>query len=102
MKYDVTIFQKARLDILQAIAWYENESSGLGVRFWDELNKTFLRISDHPSRFSLADERTEIRRCIPKRFPYKIYFYTNEAMKRVEIIAVVHNARSPHVWKSRI
>ncbi|HRI60098.1 MAG TPA: type II toxin-antitoxin system RelE/ParE family toxin [Saprospiraceae bacterium] len=102
MSYHIVILLKARLDIREARAWYDNESPGLGNQFWDELYQAFLRIADHPSRFSLADEVAEIRRSKPKRFPYKIYFYTNEAMKRVEIIAVVHKARSSRVWKRRI
>jgi hypothetical protein len=45
MSYSVIILPKAQKDILDARGWYENESLGLGDRFWDVLNQAFLRIA---------------------------------------------------------
>ena len=102
MNYDIIVLPKALGDIRDASTWYLKESPGLEKEFWEEIYQTLQRISAYPSRFSLADSIAEIRRAKPRRFPYNIYFYTNEAMHRVEIIAIVHKARDPRVWKKRI
>ena len=100
MSYSIIIFRKAQSDILKAQTWYENESPGLGDRFWDVIYQTFLRIAEHPSRYTPAGK--DARMALVKRFPYKIFFTTNEAMKRIEIVAVIHNKRHPRVWKRRL
>ena len=100
MSYSVILIPIAEADVLEAWHWYKNESPGLEQKFWDATFQTILRIAKHPSRFSLA--KADIRVAFVKRFPYKIVFYTNEAMKRVEVIAVVHNKRHPAVWQRRV
>lgn len=100
MSYSVILIPLAEADVLEAWDWYKRKSSGLEQKFWDAIYKSLFQISKHPSRFTLVKD--DIRVAFVKRFPYKIIYYTNEAMKRVEIIAVLHNKRHPGVWRSRV
>jgi plasmid stabilization system protein ParE len=100
MSYSVIILPKAQADILHARDWYENESPGLGDRFWDVLNQALLRIAEYPSIYTPVGK--EARMALVKRFPYKVFFITDEAVQRVEIVAVIHNKRHPRVWKRRL
>jgi len=100
MSYSVIILREAQSDILSAQAWYENELPGLGDRFWNVIYQTFLHIAEHPTAYSPAGKET--RMALVKRFPYKVFFMTNDAMKRIEIVAVIHNKRHPRVWKRRL
>ena len=100
MSYGIILLPAAESDVLKAFAWYRKESAGLEWKFWDTISQALLRISKHPTHFTPASP--DVRIAFVKRFPYKIIFYTNEAMHRVEIIAVVHNKRHPRVWKRRI
>ena len=100
MNYSLVLIPAAEAELLEAWEWYKKESPGLEMKYWDTILSTFLKIAKHPSRFTLA--KTGIRVAFVKKFPYKIVFYTNEAMKRVEILAVVHNKRHPSVWRKRI
>ena len=100
MSYSVILIPIAEADVLEAWHWYKNESPGLEQKFWDATFQTILQIAKHPSRFSLA--KADIRVAFVKRFPYKIVFYTNEAMKRVEVVAILHKKRHPGIWQKRI
>lgn len=97
MSYSVIILPKAQANILQTRAWYENESPGLGDRFWDVLHQALLQ---YPSIYTPVGK--EARMALVKRFPYKVFFIANEAAQRIEIVAVVHNKRHPRVWKRRL
>lgn len=60
------------LDVEGALEWYENEQSGLGVEFLDELRATYNRIADGPLKYQ--ELRGGIRRALLRRFPYAVYF----------------------------
>ncbi|MFN0034312.1 MAG: type II toxin-antitoxin system RelE/ParE family toxin [Saprospiraceae bacterium] len=100
MSYSVIVLRKAQSDVLNARAWYEDESPGLGERFSEALIASFLRIAKHPTRYTPIGK--EARIAPVRRFPYRVFYTTNEAMKRVEIVAVIHNKRHPRVWKRRL
>ncbi|WP_437998808.1 type II toxin-antitoxin system RelE/ParE family toxin [Sorangium sp. So ce185] len=91
----------AELDIREAADWYEGEEDGLGGQFVDELWHIVRRISDLPSQF--PDVGRGVRRALLKRFPYAVYFLLcGEGNERATVIlAVLHQRRSPSVWKKR-
>ncbi len=39
------------LDVEAAFEWYENERSGLGLEFLDELRKSYDRIAEGPLKY---------------------------------------------------
>lgn len=100
MTYTVLLIPKAENDFLEAWQWYKKESPGLEQKFWAAIFQILTQVGNHPSRYSLAKD--SIRVAFVKRFPYKVVFYTNEAMKQVEVIAIIHNKRHPNVWQKRL
>ena len=46
--YRLEATPSADLDIEAAFEWYEDEESGLGSEFLDELRLAYQRILDHP------------------------------------------------------
>ena len=91
----------AELDIQDAAEWYEDEEVGLGGQFIDELRQVVHRIDALPSQF--PEVGRGIRRALLKRFPCSIYFLIRgEGDERTAVIlAVLHQRRSPSVWKTR-
>ena len=85
------------LDILAAAVWYEDQRSGLGGRFLDELGLVFRRIEDNPRQFPVVE--SEVRRALLRHFPYGIYFLTES--QDITVLAVLHLHRHPDMWKSR-
>jgi toxin ParE1/3/4 len=85
------------LDVEAAFEWYENQQSGLGAEFLDELRATYNRIVDGPLKYQ--ELRAGIRRALLKRFPYAIYFAIEA--DSVVIVAVLHASRDPAQWQRR-
>ena len=85
------------LDIQAAAVWYEDQRSGLGVRFLSELDLVLRRIENNPRQFPQLEG--EVRRALLRHFPYGVYFIG--ASHDIAVLAVLHLHREPDMWKSR-
>lgn len=88
---------RADVDVEAAFEWYENEQSGLGFEFLDELRAAYNRIADGPLKYQVS--RSGIRRALLKRFPYAIYFVIDD--NDIVVLAVLHASRDPAEWQWR-
>ncbi|QTA86787.1 type II toxin-antitoxin system RelE/ParE family toxin [Desulfonema magnum] len=96
MKY--AFHPSAKMELNEAIHYYESCRIGLGAEFAKEIRSTVRRINEFPEAWSPLTENT--RRCLTRRFPYGvIYQITND---QILIIAVTQLNRKPDYWKSRI
>jgi plasmid stabilization system protein ParE len=93
----VRFTRDARADVADARDWYRQRDPVLGVRFLDAVEECVARIGAHPELGPIVDE--PIRRFLLRGFPYSIFYrlYLDEAV----VIACVHGARSPQVWRRR-
>ena len=87
----------ARLEIIEAQDWYENEAAGLGARFRAELDRQALRILANPQQFPLM--LAGVRRARLRRFPYGLFFRSLD--DAIYVIACFHSSRDPLLWQSR-
>lgn len=87
----------ARADAEEAVAWYDAERPGLGVEFILELDLAIEKAAENPS--SYAPVTGSVRRVLMRRFPYALYFVLDG--DDVEIIAILHQARSAQAWRTR-
>ncbi len=88
----------ARIELNQAVDYYEDCEAGLGYEFLEEIYATIARIMQYPKAWSSISHRT--RRCLTKRFPYGVIYQVTE--EHVRIIAVAHSHRRPGYWRNRI
>ena len=93
----IVVRPQSDLDIQAAAVWYEDQQSGLGARFLDELDLVFQRIAESPLQFPRLE--LEVRRALLRRFPYGVYFLAEA--EEVRVLAVLHLHQQPDVWKSR-
>jgi len=91
---------EAKVEFQEAVARYEAQCQGRGVRFTLEVDKVMNAISVQPLRFSKASQNSRKARVLG--WPYSIYFVVNEAQQEVRIIAVWHGARNPAVLRRRL
>lgn len=84
-------------DLGQAMSWYDERSPGLGRLFIEEVEKALDRVEDNP--YSYQTVHDTIRRAPVRRFPYGIYYAI--IADTIHVLAVVHDARHPLVWKRR-
>jgi len=88
---------KARTEFIAAIAYYEESSKGVGLRFSREVYAAIDRVVANPHSWPQITENT--RRCLTRRFPYSVVYEIRES--DVLIIAVAHFSREPVYWGDR-
>ena len=89
---------EARIEFIEAIAFYEESREGLGLRLSREVYATINRVTSGPNAWPRISENT--RRCFTRRFPYGVVYEIRE--DDILIIAVAHSSREPFYWRTRI
>ena len=88
----------ARLEVIKAQDWYENEAPGLGVRFRAEIDHQAVRIVANPLHFPIM--LSGVRRARLRRFPFGLFFRLLD--DAVYVLACFHSSREPFIWQGRI
>lgn len=91
---NVVLGDAAKIEIENAIEWYELQQEGLGKRFALAFHSSVSVIRGFPSLNS--ELAKNIRRAIVKEFPYGIIYSVKSDF--IEIIAVAHLHRRPMYW----
>lgn len=94
----IRISKLAQLEIDDAVAWFDAQSQGLGIRFLDDIDRTVRRIVSFP--LSCEEISADIRRCLLTRFPYGIVYGVDN--DTIVVIAVAHLHREPRYWIDRL
>lgn len=89
-------FAEQELD--DAVRYYEECRSGLGVEFAEEIYATIARIIAYPKAWTKMSKHS--RRCLVHRFPFGIIFRTSDT--ELHVIAVANFNRKPGYWKNRV
>ena len=97
MTLELRLRAEAELDLADAALWYEEQRSGLGHQFLDEVLAAFSMIADTPLTYQVVHRRT--RRALVHRFPFGIYYRVETSV--IVVVAVMHGSRNPRHWKSR-
>lgn len=94
----VDILAAAEAELSEAIAWYNEQSEGLGFEFAAESFRTIQRIVLYPDAWGALSKRT--RRCRINRFPYSVVYQVRK--DRILIVSVMHMKREPSSWRDRL
>jgi plasmid stabilization system protein ParE len=98
MSIPLIIRPEAEADLADAHRWYEGQREGLGDEFLLCFEACLAFIQRNPQAFSLLYQ--EARRALVRRFPYGVFYVLTPA--RIAVIAVLHLARDPDLWRGRI
>lgn len=93
MPYTLIIKEEAKLDMLEAFQYYEQQQGGLGERFLSEVKKRLDDIISHPEYYSFIDNRKILRDIALDKFPYVLIYDIIEL--QITIFAVHLTRRSP-------
>jgi plasmid stabilization system protein ParE len=93
----VSFHPRARDEVEQAQAWYEERSLLAAAGFLHEFSVAIRRIGEAPRRYPVAEHGA--RRILLERFPFSVHYRVNE--DEIVIVAVAHQKRRPGYWASR-
>jgi toxin ParE1/3/4 len=100
MTRDVIFRAAAVEDLVAAAAWYETHAAGLGEDLIDEVVAAVRRAQGNPELFRVVLRESEVRRVLPQRFPYRIFF--SVVGDTLYVHAVLHGAWHDHRWRERL
>ena len=90
--------EPALLEMDDAARYYNEQLSGLGVKFYYEVLSTIELIQLFPSSWNQCSPNT--RKAILKAFPYSLIYVIDG--ETIVIIAIAHHHRKPEYWIDRI
>lgn len=88
---------EAREEMVFSAEWYEDQQSGVGDKFLDEVEAKLGKISQKPESYSKVYK--DVRKASLK-FPFSIFYIIKTPV--IFILAVWHKKRHPDGWKDRI
>jgi hypothetical protein len=94
----IRFLETARIELDDAIEYYNYEVPGLGDAFLTEVLNALDRIGKYPEAWQPSSKRT--RRCQIRRFPYGIMYQIRK--DEILVVAIANLHRKPDYWKDRI
>src|SRR5699024_2702707 len=99
MSYTLIFHPEAEKEFIESRTWYEEKSTGLGLRFERIVEKQLTIIEDNPLLF--AKKRKEFRECPVPVFPFVLVYKIYPQEKKILIISIFHTSRSPSKKQKR-
>jgi len=96
----ITFLLEAEEEMNSSALYYNQQSSGLGLDFLEEIEKSLQLIKKSPERWPYYEEN--IQKYNTRRFPFSLYYVFEKDLDKIIIIAVAHQKRKPGYWKQRI
>jgi len=94
----IVITAPARVEIAQAVTYYEEQRPSAGVKFWIEFKNLAKRLKTFPELYSRFGKRG-IRKAPMHNYPHAVYYRI--AGDELRILGVVHGATDPKTTKAR-
>jgi hypothetical protein len=85
---------EARLELLEAQAWYESRSVDLGFEFACAIDAAVARALSLPLAFPCIE--AEFRHVITRKFPYSVVYYASES--ELVVVSCFHHRRKQGSW----
>ena len=98
MSYEIRIRPEAEYDLKDAYAYFELCRTGLGADFILCIEESLSKISRNPEQYPIIHKA--LRRTLVRRFPYGIFYKVHRNI--VIVFAIMHCAREPKKWISRV
>jgi hypothetical protein len=94
----VDVLFSAEAELLEAVAWYNEQSEGLGFEFAAEVSRTIDKIVRYPQAWAKLSART--RRCRTNRFPFGVIYQIRG--DGILIVSIMHMKREPNSWRNNL
>ncbi len=95
---NLTWLPEARIEVQEAVEWYEDQRAGLGEELAGELAHVVSLIERFPDAWHPLTKR--IRRQRLDRFPYNVVYA--RAAQEIVVLVFSHQHRHPGYWRKRL
>jgi hypothetical protein len=92
------LVELAKRELHEAMIYYDEQESGLGNEFIDEVNLGFSQILKHPEAWPYI--YNSIRALRVARFDFRIVYSIAE--NEIIVVAICHCTRRPFYWVDRL
>jgi len=89
---------EARLELLEARDYYDEQRRGYGERFVEAVEREFELLLEFPNLGEVVGRN--LRRRVMSNWPYSI-MYANRGDELL-VVAIAHHSRQPGYWRSRL
>jgi plasmid stabilization system protein ParE len=94
----IVIIAPARVEIAEAVTYYEGRRPSAGVKFWIEFKILARRLRKFPELHPRFGKRG-VRKAMMHVYPYAVYYRI--AGEELRILGVVHGAMNPETAQTR-
>lgn len=94
----VRLLSVAEEEFSDAAQFYEDQASGLGGIFVEQITEALRHLERNPFAGALIDKR--VRKAITTKFPYSIIYYPSAS--ELVVLAIAHHKREPLYWRNRV
>jgi plasmid stabilization system protein ParE len=91
----ISFLDAAQSELDDAIDYYEERRSGLGLEFAEEVERALERINHYPEAWAPLSSR--VRRCVVNRFPFNVIYQNRNQI--IIIVAIQHHHQEPEIWR---
>ena len=91
--YNLILLEEADKEFQDAALWYEEKSSGLGLRFIEVIKRKFEIIQQFPE--SNTRRVGNFRESVVKIFPYTIVYTFSKKEGLITVVSIFHTSRDP-------
>lgn len=98
-QYSIEILKPAEIEFEEAFEYYNEQLPGLGRKFYAEISRYLVSISENPYKFA-AKYDNELHFATLKIFPFLIAYWVDEPLKTVFVVSIFHTSRNPKKFES--
>lgn len=99
MAYKIIVDPTASLDIVESIEWYNKAQTGLGLKFYKQVQTVFKTIRKNPDAFAIRYKTNHTTTV--KKFPFMVHYCVDAKKNIVVVTSVLHTSRDPRMWNER-
>ena len=101
MSYTIQFSPEATDDLTKILGWYkEQPTPNLQKKFITAISTAFKVLEKSPKSYALRFKN--VRCATIKKYPYLVYYWVDDALQIINIVAILHQARHPKNWKKRL
>ena len=92
--FNIELIAVAEDELADAYDWYEDQQTGLGNKFYNEVNGILNILEINPEQYPIKYPG-EIHSAVLDKFPYLIIYWIDKENNEVIVLSIFHTSREP-------